>query len=596
MMQRHKLVSFKTKQIKDALLFTLLLFCTYCFFISSLLLSPTVSASNVTINQFSDGTLGKYIQYFQEQNTQLSLSQAQEHFAHSPTTQSQGDSISLGIGVAPVWMKFTVLNNTDLMQNYRLAIETPWLDNIDTWLVEQGNIIKHIPGGDAYAYEDRPMQYKFYAFEHSFSNGTTEVYIRVESKGPMAIPIRFSSKENAINRDISSAYQYGILYGIMSALALYNLVLFVFIRQKEYGLYSLYLIGFVLNSLSYTGQLHTVITQDFGPYFQDWLDISLMITYSVAGLHFARTLLNTKAYAPKLDNFVVRTTIIIPLGMLIGFVLDRLFFSMSLAFILNTTFVVLFMAMGVYALLARRPFSLIFLISSVTAAICITISTLAVAGVLVPYNDYTFKAIEVGMAFEAILLAVILARQFRMAKMDKLLAESYARTDPLTQLNNRRGFQEVSLPIWQNIVRVKREAAIVLLDIDLFKQFNDQYGHETGDKVLKLVANCISDTSRKSDVAARWGGEEFVIFLPETTHEQACLQAERIRHAIEQLDVQVAEQSLSVTASFGVAGSQNHQFNQAPITLKSFEALINQADKALYVAKQNGKNQIYAGQ
>jgi diguanylate cyclase (GGDEF)-like protein len=408
----------------------------------------------------------------------------------------------------------------------------------------------------------------------------------------MAIPVYFSSVNNAINRDIASSFQYGILYGIMIALALYNLVLFIFIRQKEYGLYSLYLLGFFLNSLSYTGQLHTIITYDFGPYFQDWLDIFLMITYSVAGLHFARLLLKTSHYAPNLDRFVVRTTIVIPTAMVIGFIFDQLFFSMILAFILNTCFVILFVAMGIRAWYANKPFALIFICSSVTAAICITISTLAVAGFIVPYNEYTFKAIEVGMAFEAILLAVILARQFRMAQLDKLIAETYARTDSLTQLNNRRGFQDLTQPIWQNIIRGKKDVSIVLIDIDFFKRFNDQYGHDIGDKVLKEVAKSISNTCRKGDICARWGGEEFIVFLPETPQKQALLQAERIRTAIESLEVNIIQLPLSITASIGVSGTENYVFNNEQLTLNALEPIINQADRALYAAKQKGKNQV----
>ncbi len=558
-------------------------------------LSFSAKASTIELPAFNDGTLGTYVQYFQEKNTKLTLAEAQQYFANFPADQSNSNSISLGLGVAPVWMKFTVNNTEDLNHKYRLAIETPWLDYIDTWLVKNKKIIRHIPGGDGYPFTERPMAYRFYAFEHQYTPEKTDIYIRIESKGPMAIPLRFSSFNKAIARDISAGYQYGVLYGIMSALALYNLVLFVFIRQKEYGLYSLYLIGFVLNSLSYTGQLHTLITPDWGPYFQDWLDIFLMITYSVAGLHFARVLLKTQSYAPNLDKLVVRITILIPAGMLVGFILNQLLFSMALAFILNSCFVILFIAMGISALIAKKPFAIIFLFSSVTAAICIAISTLAVAGVLVPYNDNTFKAIEVGMAFEAILLAVILARQFRMAKMDKVIAENYAGTDTLTQLNNRHGFQQITSPIWQNITRNKRDVSIVLLDIDYFKKFNDQYGHDTGDKVLSNVAHCIVDTARKGDVCARWGGEEFIVFLPETTLSDASLQAERIRKAIEMLQLRIADIPLSVTVSLGVAGTEDGLFNKESLSINSLEPLINQADRALYVAKANGKNLVYAG-
>jgi len=176
--------------------------------------------------------------------------------------------------------------------------------------------------------------------------------------------------------------------------------------------------------------------------------------------------------------------------------------------------------MGIRAMKANKAFALIFILSSVIAAICITVSTVAVAGFIVPYNDYTFKAIEVGMAFEAIVLAVILARQFRMAQVDKLIAETYARTDTLTQMNNRRGFQDLTQPIWKNIIREKRDASVVLINIDSFKQFNDQYGHYIEDKVLQKVAECIAGNCRKSDAYTRWGGEGFIVFLPESSQTQ----------------------------------------------------------------------------
>ena len=559
-----------------------------------MLLSPIAKANNVDIPQSTDITLGKYTKYFQEPHDKLTLAQARDTFNFSSTKKGTSNSISLGLDVAPVWMKFTVNNTSELAQKYRLAVETPWLDYIDTWLVYQGEVIQHIPGGDAFPFEQRPMPYRFYAFEHHFLQGQTEVFIRIETKGPMAMPVKLRSIEKAIDNDIANGYQYGVLYGIMLALALYNLVLFFSIRQKEYGLYSLYLIGFVLNSLSYTGQLHSVFTYDFGPYFQDWLDIFLMITYSVAGLHFARVLLMTKEYAPSLDKFVLRTSAFIPIAMLVGFIFNQLFISMTLAFLLNTTFVIFFVVMGVRALYAKVAFARIFLFSSVTAAICITVSTLAVAGVVVPYNDYTFKAIEAGMAFEAILLAVILARQFRMAQFDKLIAETYARTDTLTQLNNRRGFQYLTKPIWQSIIREQRDAAFVLIDIDLFKKFNDLYGHDTGDKVLYEVAKKITNTCRKGDISARWGGEEFIVFLPETSQEQALVQAERIRLAIQALSVTINQVPLSITASLGVAGTYAGNFKNAPLTLDNFEMMINEADRALYIAKQNGNNQIFA--
>lgn len=552
-----------------------------------------INANSLNLSEFQAATIGKKIEYFQEEGSKLTLEQATQIFNTQRTKQGTSDSISLGIGVNPVWLKFTVNNDIATQAPYRLTVETPWLDSIDTWLVHRNQIIKHVHGGDALPFEQRPMQYRYYGFETEFPSGESQIYIRVESLGPMAIPVRLSTVNDAINRDISTGYQYGFLYGIMLALALYNLVLFAFIRQKEYGLYGLYLLGFVLNSLSYTGQIHAVFTPNYGPYFQDWVDIFLMITYSVAGLHFARHLLDTKAYAPKLDKFVTKTTIIIPSGMVVGFIFDQLVFSISLAFILNCGFVTLFIMMGVKALQADKPFAMVFLFSSVVAALCITISSLAVAGFLVPYNDYTFKLIEVGMAFEAVLLAVILARQFRMAKIEKVVAETHARCDSLTNLNNRHGFKEISSPIWQSIIREKRDVSLVILDIDFFKNVNDNYGHTAGDEALKSVAECIARIGRKGDISARWGGEEFLILLPETSQEHAKIQAERLRSAIERIVIETDHgETFKLTASVGVAGSESASYDEKLLADIGLEYLINQADKALYLAKNSGKNQV----
>lgn len=407
----------------------------------------------------------------------------------------------------------------------------------------------------------------------------------------MAIPIHLARVENAQNRDIRAGYEYGVLYGIMFALALYNLVLFFSIRQREYGLYSLYLLGFIANSLSYTGQIHAVFTPDFGPYFQDWTDIFLMITYSVLGLHFARTVLHTKTYAPKLDKFTFGFATIIPIGMVLGAIFNSLLFSMALAFLLNTSFAVLFIVLGIKALKAKVESASLFLISSVTAAVCIGISTGAVAGVL-PLNDITFKLIEVGMAFEAFCLAVLLTQRFRMAQRDKLIAEKYAQTDELTQLMNRRGFRMTVDKVLHENNNPRTNISMILLDIDRFKHFNDTYGHATGDLILSNVALCINQSIRDHDIAARWGGEEFIICLPETTQQEALLQAEQLRIALESMPTYYAGEVLNLTVSIGVAGTTECLFNGETLAEVGIEKVINQADAAMYRAKYSGGNQV----
>jgi diguanylate cyclase (GGDEF)-like protein len=158
-------------------------------------------------------------------------------------------------------------------------------------------------------------------------------------------------------------------------------------------------------------------------------------------------------------------------------------------------------------------------------------------------------------------------------------------TDPLTRLNNRRYLWDF---LGRDLIRARRAVlpvAAILFDIDHFKRFNDTWGHEAGDLVLKSVADVIRQNVRGSDIACRYGGEEFIIVLPEATRTVAVQRSETIRRDIERMDVSLGEKPLDrVTASFGVALYPTHADNA--------EALVRAADDALYQAKENGRNRV----
>lgn len=165
-------------------------------------------------------------------------------------------------------------------------------------------------------------------------------------------------------------------------------------------------------------------------------------------------------------------------------------------------------------------------------------------------------------------------------------ASDSARIDPLSSLYNRRAFEEF---IAQNFVQYSRYEvpfSLVICDIDHFKKINDTYGHSAGDHVIRSVANCIKTTARLSDVAARWGGEEFICCLPHTDLESATTFAERIRAECERMELQAADGNPlpRTTISVGVT------------TIRSddhiFDTIIERADKGLYQAKESGRNRV----
>ena len=161
--------------------------------------------------------------------------------------------------------------------------------------------------------------------------------------------------------------------------------------------------------------------------------------------------------------------------------------------------------------------------------------------------------------------------------------QQLAHLDPLTQLPNRRFSRNILEQEKVRFERNKEPFAIILCDVDHFKKINDQYGHNVGDHVLVELAKSFTNQLRKQDCISRWGGEEFLFILPQTTAKNANIIAEKIRLNIQQKSIIYDAKSIAVTISMGIA-----QFTQE-LTL---DEMINQADKRLYEAKSAGRNKV----
>lgn len=153
-------------------------------------------------------------------------------------------------------------------------------------------------------------------------------------------------------------------------------------------------------------------------------------------------------------------------------------------------------------------------------------------------------------------------------------------TDGLTGLNNHRAFQERLFEEFERTQRYKTPLSVILLDVDKFKTYNDAFGHPEGDNVLKAVAQTLQAVARDTDYVCRYGGEEFVIILPNTEAQGATDAAERLRKAIETYPWALRP----VTASFGIASLHTD--------LTTVQELVAQADKALYSSKEKGRNRV----
>lgn len=171
-------------------------------------------------------------------------------------------------------------------------------------------------------------------------------------------------------------------------------------------------------------------------------------------------------------------------------------------------------------------------------------------------------------------------------ELDRVRRE--AMTDGLTGLANRKSFDEQMNRLVSEAARDSKTFTLLLADIDHFKSFNDNFGHQVGDQVLRLVARTLVDGVKGRDIAARYGGEEFAIILPDTNIDAGVYVGDSLRKALANKDVvnrSTGEQLSKITMSVGVA---QYYANE------SIESLIERADAALYTAKHNGRNQVAA--
>jgi len=406
----------------------------------------------------------------------------------------------------------------------------------------------------------------------------------------------------------------GIYYGILVALLVYNLVLWLWLRDQSYFWYLFHVGGFglVLFCLNGFGFEYLWPTS---PQLQDWsVPVSICIA-QLAMQQFARHFLDT-AHLWRLGNRISLGFIaFFALLGIAGFVLPyHTITPIASAAVFPS---VIFIAVQAVVTLRRgfapaRLFLLawaMFLIGTAVFA--------AVAFGLLPKTFYTEYGVQLGSALEMLLLSVALGYRYaslrnenirivrdaneklernvisRTAELRTALAQlgeanvqlrEYSRRDPLTGTYNRRHFRDAFEERLQEVVERGRPLALLLGDVDNFKQINDTYGHVAGDDCLRAIAHAFHEAlSSHEALVARFGGEEFVAVLPGLDAQQALQAAEVLRMRIQQSPVRTGKHVIRMSISIGV-------HTVPPDRSMTPEEVLRIADEALYRAKNDGRN------
>ena len=411
-------------------------------------------------------------------------------------------------------------------------------------------------------------------------------YIRIRTVISMNMDVRIWSASALTSHAAWDNLGFGLIYGVMLSMAVYNLMLLFFLGDRVYLHYVLYIIAMLINHTILYGQ--AAVLCDFSPeVFQKLRWISLGNTWLWGSL-FGRSFLNLRVNAPKMDKLIICLAIVSGVMMLTGLmgfgrVTNMLSNSISpIGGILGITSAIVCLRRGF------RP-ALFYLIAWFPLLVGVVLYS--VGGVLVERNFLTIYTLTIGTALEALLLSFALAHRIRVLKEEKQTLEKSERRlteltvrDGLTELYNKRYLDGKLAGELKTSRILGKPLSVLMMDLDDFKKWNDTYGHLSGDEVLTGLARIIQGCSRYCDTPARFGGEEFMLILPGTPIGEARIVAERIRSTLEKCMFNPRPGiHAGVTVSIGVAEAEPEEEG---------DALVHRADEAMYVAKKKGKNRV----
>lgn len=478
----------------------------------------------------------------------------------------------------PVWYRFTLVR-TDSTIPY--AIVWPGIIGRVDLYCDTGGAFSHQSGGyDARtkSLTEHVMVVPEEAYGHT-------CYLRALTGYHLSSP-SITSLSRALGSQWSMAPTFG---GFFIAIALFNLLMFVMLRQPPLLIYasviSIMLLVMVTDDVLWRYIPSTPFGREFSHEFFGWL-------YFAATAYFARAFLNL----PRFDRKVARALLVLvalsSLELVAGVLPSRPFWVDIVTLVFLIALLVMMVVAGVRAAMRGYRGARFFVIGSAGVCIGLTANMLSQTFVLrVP--NFVVDLYAIGVAWEALWLTAALAdrmsevsRENAVLRRRRAELQRLAELDPLTKIPNRRAFDDRLHEEWNRAQRAGTALGIIMVDVDHFKEYNDKLGHIAGDVCLWKIAQACASSKRSDDFFARYGGEEFAGILSAEAENDVDVVAERMRSAVEELGLaHPANETGIVTISLGVACVLPGD-HESPLDL------LNAADHALYAAKSNGRNQV----
>ena len=536
-----------------------------------------------------------------------------------------GGQINFGFSRSTYWLALPVQFAADGPSLWLLEVGFPSLDHVDVFTPRtKGGFYKQT-SGDLLPFASRPYAHRNLVFPISLDPGVTQtVYLRVASSGSLTIPLTLWQPAALHERDLKSYGLLGLYYGALLALLIYNLLLYVTLRDRVFLTCTYFVAAMAIGMVSLDGMGSEFLWPD-SPAWGNIVFILAMAATGLFGAQFVRMFLRTRHNHPSLDRLFVTLAAIFAIAAAAPVLLDYRF-AVILTCVNGLLFLVSAICAGIYCELTlpadrQKAGARYFL--AVWSVLLIGSALFALRSLgWIATTDFTSQTLQTGSAVAMLLLCAAMTGRIqtsrrsaleseRMAAEKQHLAEQQmeariaarmheleqaniklrtneaeleymARHDPLTGLPNRSLLDD---RLDQALARAKRSGrsiAIMLADLDRFKAINDNYGHPVGDQMLRAISDRLTDCLRNVDTLARIGGDEFVIILEEIQdHSDATLVAEKLIGAA-CLPVELPQGHLQVGMCIGIA--------YFPLHASDAKSLIRHADDAMYAAKAAGGN------
>lgn len=499
---------------------------------------------------------------------------------------NEGRIPGFGYTKSAYWARLRLDNRTSQRQ-WLLNVDQPPMDKIDMYVFDGSGQWLHKRAGDAYPFAEREVRNPDFSFYLDIGpDETITVFLRFETEGAMVFPVKIVTPVKHAEQQKATDLLMGASFGILVVMSVYNTILAFSLRSRTYAYYVFINAIAALLYSSFNG----IAYQYLWPEAVWWNNRSIVFFIClahIAALLFSRNFLKLDRCFPKMHRLFSWFILLelVNIAVLFAHYSAGLHLAACMLVLIDLTIVGVGIASLWKGFMPARFFMAgwgVFMAGSI-------LTLLADAGML-PQIVHIRYASQVGSVFEAIVLSLGLAARIQSMRVEKEQAEAMfmqskkqAESDFLTGLYSRRYIvgQFEALQTFPD----SRSFSLLLMDIDYFKRINDTYGHETGDSILKQFASVIRGSLPEKGIAGRFGGEEFVILLPDYEVRSAEGAAERLLDSVRTHPFRAGELLIPCSASIGVAewkGSER----------ESFESCVRRADYALYEAKRTGRDRV----